>query len=522
LGSWLAFGLSGAFAARAPTPDAVKVAAAYGNLPLSFEPNQGQTDARVKFLSRGPGYTFSLTPTEGVFGLRAATEKRQGRLRSQGPQPVESTVVRMKLAGANPTAEMRAVEPLPGKSNYFIGNDPSHWRTVIPNYRKVEARGVYPGVDLDYYGTGRQLEFDFIVQPGGNPDTIRMLFEGGKQPHIDDYGDLVVSTSLGEIRQHKPRVYQEANGERHAIDGRFVLKGRGQVGFEVLHYDRSRRLVIDPMLVYSTYLGGSLEDLASAIAVDGSGNAYVVGRTASTNFPTASPFQAANAGGGLDAFVTKLNAAGSALIYSTYLGGASGPEDAFGIAVDTAGNAYVAGATGSTDFPTVNPLQAANGGGVNDAFVAKLNASGSALIYSTYLGGSLADTASGIAIDAAGNAYVGGFTASTNFPTASPLQAASGGGPGDAFVAKLNAAGSALVYSTYLGGSGSDRVSGIAVDGAGNMFVAGETSSTDFPTASPLQAVYGGGGDAFVTKLNAAGSALIYSTYLGGSLLDRP
>ena len=309
-----------------------------------------------------------------------------------------------------------------------------------------------------------------------------------------------------------------------------MLNGRWQVGFQVAAYDATQRLIIDPVLVYSTYLGGSLFDRGEDIAVDSSGNAYVTGRTFSTDFPTASPFQAFNAGTSTgDVFVTKLNAAGNAVVYSTYLGGS---DDDFGpdIAVDSSGSAYVTGRTDSTDFPTTNPFQATFGGGTfggGDAFVTKLNATGSALVYSTYLGGSgnentISETG-GIAVDASGNAYVTGDTASTDFPTASPFQAALGGTSGfpDAFVTKLNAAGSALVYSTYLGGSGTERGFDIALDASGNAYVTGDTNSTDFPTASPIQGTQAGGDDAFVAKFNPAGSALVYSTFLGGSSTDE-
>jgi hypothetical protein len=266
--------------------------------------------------------------------------------------------------------------------------------------------------------------------------------------------------------------------------------------------------------VYSTYLGGSGEDAGTGIAVDSSGNAYVTGYTRSTNFPTANALYATYGGGNADAFVAKLNAAGSALVYSTYLGG-SGEESSGGIAVDSSGNAYVTGSTPSTNFPTANALYATNGGA--DAFVAKLNATGSALVYCTYLGGSGLDVGPDISVDSSGNAYVTGFTNSTDFPTANALYASYGGGNLDAFVAKLNAAGSALVYSTYLGGSGEDLGHGIAVDSSGNAYVTGYTLSTNFPTANALYATQGGGNDGFIAKLNAAGSALVYSTYLGGS-----
>ncbi len=275
-------------------------------------------------------------------------------------------------------------------------------------------------------------------------------------------------------------------------------------------------------LVYSTYLGGSSGEYGSDIALDVSGNAYVTGRTYSTDFPTAHALQPTNHCG-TDAFVVKLNASGTALVYSTYLGGSS-DDGGNGIAVDVYGNAYITGEIGSTDFPTANPLQPTYHGGNYEAFVAKLNASGTALVYSTYLGGSAYDCGNGIAVDVYGNAYVTGLTASTDFPTANPLQPTYHGGQYDAFVAKLNDSGTALVYSTYLGGSSDDHGQDIAVDVSGNAFVTGSTGSTDFPTANPLQPTNhgsGGGGDAFVAKLNASGTAFVYSTYLGGSFDDH-
>ena len=504
----------------------------YARLPLAFEANQGQTDGQVKFVSRGSGYTLFLTGTEAVlqlrnadFGLRNANSaNRQGEARNpkseiRNPKLERPVTLRTRLVGANPNAEVRGVEELPGKSNYFIGNDPSKWRTNVPNYAKVEYRDVYPGINLVHYGNQRQLEYDFVVSPGADPRQIKFEVDGAERLEIDAAGDLVLHVAGGEVRQHKPIVYQQIAGQRRDIPGRFVFSDQRQVSFEVRGYDASQPLVVDPVLVYSTYLGGSGIDPGNAIAVDSAGNAYVTGTTSPTDFPTASPLQTAS-GGGYDIFVAKLNAAGSALIYSTYLGG-SGYDAGYGIAVDSAGNAYVTGYTTSTNFPTASPLQASFGGGFNDAFVAKLNAAGSALLYSTYLGGSADDYSYGIAVDSAGNAYVTGYTLSTNFPTASPLQAANAGAA-DTFVTKVNAAGSALVYSTYLGGSGNDQGLGIAVDSAGNAYVAGYTGSTNFPTASPLQAANGGGGnfDAFVAKLNAAGSALVYSTYLGGSGQD--
>jgi len=517
----------------------------YGKLPLSFEANQGQTDPQVKFLSRGQGYSLFLTRTEAVlqlriptqpgqaadFGLRNAdrpafeTGVRNPKSKIRNPQLARPVTLRMRLVGANPNAEARGVEELPGRSNYFIGNDPSKWRTNVPNYAKVEYRDVYPGINLVHYGNQRQLEYDFVVSPGADPRAIKFEVEGAERIEIDGRGDLVLHVAGGEVRQHKPVVYQEVDGERREIAGQFALRvpssqsairnPKSEIGLEIGPHDATQPLVVDPVLVYSTYLGGSGDDQALGIAVDSAGNAYVTGYTFSTNFPTASPLQAAFGGSIRDGFVAKVSAVGS-LLYSTYLGG-SGDDYGSGITVDSSGNAYVTGATDSTNFPTVSPLQAAFGG-AQDAFVAKVSAGGG-LLYSTYLGGSGADVGHGIAVDSAGNAYVAGETFSTNFPTASPLQAAFGGAR-DAFIAKLNAAGSALVYSTYLGGSGEDYGFGIAVDSTGSAYVTGITYSYNFPTASPLQATNGSGIDAFVAKLNAAGSALVYSTYLGGSGSD--
>jgi Beta-propeller repeat len=540
----------------------------YGKLPLSFEPNQGQTDARVKFLARASGYTLFVTADEAVFARR------------------DGSVERMKLLGANHKLLFEPLDKQPGISNYFIGNDPSKWRTNIDNYGKVALRDVYPGIDLIFYGNERQLEYDWVVAPGGDPKLIHAKWEGPSQVTKNADGDLVLSASLGvSMIQRKPVILQD--GKR--IEGGYVVRGR-EVAFELAKYDVAKPLVIDPVLVYSTYLGGSGSDEGKGIAVDASGNAYVTGSTQSTDFPTTSPLQAgkggvprfitsnafvtkinaagsaklystylggsrsdqgngiavdgsgnayvtgsslgnfpttsplqASFGGGYDAFVTKINAAGSALVYSTYLGG-SGIDIGYGIAVDGVGNVYVTGHTTSTNFPTTNPLQGSFGGGSSfgqDAFVTKINAAGSAYAYSTYLGGSGDDIGRGIAVDGSGNAYVTGQTNSTNFPTTNPLQASHGGSFGDAFVTKINAAGSAYVYSTYLGGNGNDVGTGIAVDGSANAYVTGFTQSTNFPTANPLQASNGGGIDAFVTKINAAGSAYVYSTYLGGSGSDQ-
>jgi hypothetical protein len=388
----------------------------------------------------------------------------------------------------------------------------------------VKYEGVYSGIDLVYYGNQRQLEYDFIVAPGADPRRIEFDIRGAKRIRRDIHGDLVLKMGVDEIRWHKPVVYQEKDGTRQQIAAHYAITDKNRVGFEIAEYDLGKPLYIDP-LVYSTYLGGNLNDLARAIAVDSVGNAYVTGETPSSNFPTKNPLQPANDGGG-EAFVTKIDPSGSALVYSTYLGG-SGAEVGRGIAVDSAGNAYVSGFTNSTDFPTKNPLQANNGGGSNDAFVAKITLAGSALVYSTYLGGNGDDKGTAIAVDNSGDAYVTGVAGSSNFPTTSgAFQTACGNTcfyP-DAFVSKLNPAGSALAYSSYLGGSGSEEADGIAVDSSGSAYIAGWNAFGDFPvTPGAFHTTCSNGcqyPEPVVTKFNPAGSALVYSTYLGGTIFD--
>src|SRR3989475_91035 len=511
-------------------PQATKqqVLVAYGKLPLIFEANQGQTDPQVKFLSRGSGYTLFLTPTEAVLTLTKADAQAKRRFSGESslaePEKQAATVLRMKLLGANPTPRVTGVEELRGRSNYFIGNDPAKWRANVPTYANVEYRDVYPGVNLVYYGNQRQLEFDFIVAPGADPQRIRLGVEGADRLDLDAEGDLVVHTGGAQVRLQQPHVYQMANGVRQEIESRYVLNDHHQVEVWVAAYDTHKPLVIDPTLAYSTYLGGTGFDEGFGIAVDSLGQAYVTGVSASLDFPmTAGAFQPRFAGGSLDAFVTKLNPTGVALAYSTYLGG-TGDEEGFGIAVDATGNAYVTGLTNSNlDFPTTaGAFQPSSPGGFSDAFVTKLNPTGAALAYSTYLGGTGDENGFGIAVDATGNAYVTGITFSPDFPTtARAFQPSSPGG--DAFVTKLNPSGAALVYSTYLGGTGSDLGFGIAVDSFGNAYVTGQTFSSDFPTTEgAFQTTFGGGGgfDAFLTKVNPAGAALVYSTYLGGTSDD--
>lgn len=520
------------FGSVAPAePSAValpRVTAAMVGMPLQFEANYGQVDEQVKFLARGQGYTLFLTPTESVMVLQQREAKTthdpfatDNHATVAEPAPIKRAVVRMKLEGVNPSPKIDGTEQLPGIVNYFIGDDPEKWRTKIPTYAKVQYKEAYPGIDLAYYGNQGKLEYDFIVAPGADPNQIKLAFEGASAIRIADSGDLLLTTALGEVRLQKPVVYQlEADGHKTLVAGNYVVSPQASqpVHIQLAAYDHNKPVVIDPVLAYSSYLGGNNMEEGYGIAVDSAGSAYVAGRTFSTNFPTVNPFQGTNAGFGTDdMFVTKVNAAGTGLLYSTYLGG-NNHEIAHGIAVDGAGQAYVTGTTSSLNFPTANPFQAATGG-LPDAFVVKLNAAGSGLLYSTYLGGGLGDEGLGIAVDSVGSAYVTGQTVSSNFPIANPILGFARG-DSDAFITKLTPAGTGLLYSTYLGGTGTDRGHSIAVDSAGSAYVTGSTGSTNFPVIiNPGQAGrgYGGGGaDAFVTKLSDRGNLILYSTYLGG------
>jgi hypothetical protein len=658
---------------RAPQGRQARVADDFGQLPLSFEPNGGQTDARVKYLARGRGYTLFLTSGEAILALRKhSADSRQlpvagdhsPRTKDDGPRATDRrSVLRMNLVGANPAAQLAGADELPGKSNYFVGNDPAKWRTNVPHFRRVIQPNVYPGIDVVYYGQQRELEYDFVVAPGADPDAIHFNIQGAQDLRIDLSGDLLISVPGGELRMHKPVVYQQIAQVRQPISGSYVLSGDRLVGFRLSSYDPSRAVVIDPTLSYSTYLGGTDIDVARGIAVGADGTAFVVGETDSVDFPVEHALQP-NLGGGFDfpddIFVSKISRDGGVLIYSTYLGGAA-REYAGGIAVDSFGAAYITGTTLSLDYPTTqNGFQRACGTDgecdktgdryFTDAVVTKLNPAGSELEYSSYytsspvtpsheqglaiavdangdafvtgsttindsafvigidstgsaplyqqvlLNGNGNDQGFGIAATRDGVATVTGFTNSTNFPvTGNALQATSGGAAdgfvarisdhgvptyvsylggagadqgnavgldstgvayvtgvtnsraatlpfaipgtplqndctlnallncdGDAFVAKMDlsqAGAASLLYFTYLGGSNAETGAGIAVDTVNSAYVTGFTNSSDFPVFGEVfQSNYGGGNtDAFVSKLDATASALVYSSYLGGT-----
>jgi beta propeller repeat protein len=517
-----------------------------GNLPLAFEANEGQTGSTVRFQAHTIAGMLFFTPAEVVLTLNAATPNAAeqesppavpalfGRLdprpaapataRAEGhtAAPSPPQVMRLQFLGANTTPTLRADMPLPGRVNYFLGNDPARWHTNVPTYGAVIYGGLYPGVDLRYDGTGRQLKGTYTLAPGADPTRIRWRYAGARSVQVDGDGNLQIATAdspAGQapatLTEAAPVAWQEQAGRRVPVTARYQVAAEGTVGFTLGAYDATRPLILDPALVYSTYLGGSGLEEGYGIAVDGAGNVYSTGFTLSANFPTTNPQQAIF-GGDWDAFVIKLDATGSP-VYSTYLGG-SGLEWGESIATDSTGNAYVAGYTDSDDFPTANALQATPGGG-DDGFVSKLDPTGAVPVYSTYLGGSRNDFIRSIALDSAGNAYVTGYTESTDFPHATPLPPTTRGGV-DSFVSKLGPTGADLLYSVYLGGTGNDYAWNIAVDGVGNAYIIGYTYSTDFPTVNPLQAGSHGQIDAFVSKLNSMGSALVYSTYLGGSGID--
>jgi len=452
----------------------------------------------------------------------------------------------MKLVGANPKALVVGLGELPGKSNYFVGNDPKKWRTNVSTYSKVRYKDVYPGIDLVYHGNQGQLEYDFVVAPGADPHAITLEVktrhseakalrgQTETRARIDADGNLVLPTEGGEVRFHKPCVYQLISDSgsqtaRRYVDSHYVLKHGDQVGFEVAAYDAGKALIIDPVLSYSTYLGGSMDDFGNAITVDSAGNIYVTGGTTSSNFPTTPGVVQtgyAGADGGYqsvdgDVFVTKLNPSGSALVYSTYLGG-KGDDNAYGIVVDATGNVYLTGGTNSSDFPVTPGVYQPSSGGLTDVFVTKLDATGSSLVYSTHIGASGEGIRGfGIAVDGTGSAYVTG-NAGPAFPTTVGAFQMASNAFTSAYVLKLSPDGSAANYSTFLSGGGFSDVDfgeSIAVDKNGNAYVTGYASSSGFPTTpGAFQTVLGGGVDAFVTVLNPMGSApLVYSTFLGGA-----
>lgn len=497
-----------------PAWDRAAVGPAAPRLPLRFESAcEGGSGA---YFARGRGYS-----------ARVATDELAIRYRLPGDTQAPASELVLRWSGANSQARLVPVHQLPGRVNYFQGSDPAKWRRNVPVYGGLRCEEVYPGIDAVYYANSLgELEFDLIVRPGADPRRIALEVSGADLVSLPACGEVLLQRAGAELRLREPVVYQESGGIRQRVAGHYLVTesreqaaGKTRVTFEIGRHDPNLALVIDPVVSYSTYVGGNDYDLPFAVATDSQGSVYIAGYTQSPDFPTWNARDASLNQG--DAFVAKLLADGTGFAYATFLGGQNG-EFAHGIAVDPAGNAYVTGYTDSAaDFPLVTPAQIAHGGG-SDAFVAKLSADGSILQFSTFLGGASNDRGRGIAVAADGSVVVIGTTASENYPTTAGAPQPSLGGGVDAFVTRLTPAGSALAYSTYLGGSGDEGSYiglGVALDGQGNACVEGTTTSTNFPTTpGALQRLPGGGGsDAFVAKINSTGTGLLFSTYLGGS-----
>ncbi len=511
-------------------------ATGFGGLPMSFEANQGQTNAQVRYLARGAGYMLFLTPSEAV--LRVMQSR------------TSSAVLRMQLIGGRASAIAGAEGA--GKSNYFLDSDPRHWHTGIPNYRAVAYRGLHKGVDLIFYGKAGHLDFDYVIAPDGNPREIVTEYRGADELTLDESGNLLIRFGKGVVTQVRPRAYQKtADGRQEPVVADYVLLGAKRVGLKLAVYDHSRELVIDPILKYSTFLGGADGPSGAGtgftsgngIAVDSTGHAYVTGETQSTDFPvTSGAYDTTSAGGGPVvngapmgvAFVTKMNATGTGLIYSTYIGG-NGISRANAITVDGSGNAYITGHTANSNYPTTPGAfqttfegQTCDGSDAlceGDAFVTKLNASGSALVFSTFLGGTDYDEGTAIAVDGSGNVYVTGATESTDFPVKNAFQPTINSDPncypghatrcGNAFVTKLNSTGSGLIYSTYYGGSFWADGRGIAVDASGNAYVTGETSFVGLRSTRNFGGTSDGSGG-YVLKVSPPGGYVWSDTIESG------
>ncbi len=478
----------------------------FAEQPLAFETNAGQAGPYVKFLAQGPGAQLLLSAGEAAL-------------------VTASSNFRFRFAGANPAANVRGEQQLTERRNYLLGNNCAKWQTDVSTFRRVTYEDIYPGINLTYYGNHGEIEYDFAVAAGVDPGVIRLAFDRDVRRKIAANGDLVLRKGRQEIVERRPQIYQEINGTRQKIDGHYVLLRNQEVGFEIGDYDKSLPLIIDPTLVFSTFLGGGADDLGSSITLDSNGNVYVTGTTSSANFPTQGPAYPNNKGLS-DIFVTKFDGATGNIVYSTYIGG-SGIDRADAIAIDSNGNAYVVGRVDSTstDFPsTPGSFAPAYRGGDFDGVVLKLNPQGNALVYSGFLGGEENDSVQGIAVDANGVAYVTGGTKSNSFPTSVGTYQGSRAGDTDAFLTKINASGSGLLYSTFIGGAGTDRGSGVAIDGNGIAYVAGYGASPDFPTEDPFQAGFGGSFDAFIAKFdtNASGiSSLVFCSNLGGTGDDK-
>ncbi len=509
----------------------------FGKLPLSFVANHGQTDAAVKFTSRGQGAMFFLTANETVMKLRQVKqEKAKGKTAIRNSQ---SAIVKMRFEGANSEPNVTGADLLPGKSNYFIGNDHSHWQRDVANFARVHYDEIYPGIDAVFYGNQRQLEYDFVVAPGADPRQIKLSFAGAESLKLDAAGNLVLKTAVGEVVQQAPVIYQQSGDTRQPVSGGYVLTAGNQVAFEIGDYDASRELVIDPIVAFASYLGGGDFDDVNDVTADAAGNVYVAGKTESEDFPANGNLGSNGLlNGDTAAFITKLSPDGTSQLYSTLIDGRKF-DSAIGLKVDAQGNAYATGTTGSSNFPLEAPFQDRVNPGIatqppfvvpdvlTAAFVLKLNAAGNALVFSTYLSGNNDDEGFDIAVSNNLRVYVTGYTFSTNFPVKNEFQNNTLLSGKDAFIAVFAADGQSLVYSSYLRGTKQGNL--VAVDGAGNAYITGIADSANLTTRGtngqpPFRASRPGGDDAFVAKFNpfaSGNSSLVYSTYLGGSGTDK-
>lgn len=468
---------------------------AYVRLPLSFETNLGQAPAGIDFMARGEDLSLLLGPRRATMAFG------------------DSNAVTMRLVGADPNSTPYGGGEGSGVVNYFVGNDPQKWISGAPTHSSVGYKEVYRGIDVVYYGNDQQLEFDFLVAPGSHPEAVEIRFTGSEAVRLED-GDLVVDSSSGSLRWQEPIAYQEIDGSRRPVDAGFVLTGDRSVAFQVGRYDATHQLVIDPVLEYSTYLGGSLQEIGAAVGVDAAGNIYVTGETSSLDLPTQNPVQG-NYAGNVDAFVAKLDPATNVLVYSTYLGG-SLDEDPRSLAVSPSGNAFAVGATSSADYPTTSGAYQPTFAGGKDAYVTRLGPTG-AMDASTFLGGTSQDARTNVALDANGVVHVAGYSKSNNFPVTPDAIQQTKAGNNDTYLSRLTSDLSTLLYSTYIGGSNHDTGRSVAADEDGNSYVVGWTMSTDFPVINAFQPQNGGGADAFISKVAADGSHYVYSSYIGGS-----
>jgi uncharacterized protein (TIGR03437 family) len=495
----------------------LRAAGTLANLPLWFEENLGQSDPQVRYLSRGRGFALFLTRDEAVLSLQ------DGRRNQVRDGEAAESVLRMKLRGRHRGGELRGEQQQSGISHYFLGNDPAGWRRSVPHYARVRQSAVYPGIDLLYYGARGSLEFDFLIAPGADPAGIELEFSGQKSLAIDQAGDLVLDVGGRGLRYEKPRIYQEEHGRQQVIPGRYERRGPNRVAFELAaNYDRTRPLVIDPVLDYSTFLGDTDDEQGLSIVVDSAGNAYVAGTTQSSQFPTTEGSAQPRFGGPEDdVFVAKLNPVGTDLVFSTFLG-ANNDDRGRGVAVGSDGSVYVVGETESNEFPvTDGAWQKEFGRGERDAFAAKISADGSRLVYSTFIGRDDQDWATDVGVDGQGQAHVIGGTKSSTFPTTATSLQPQFGGSTDAFLVKLKADGSGPVFSTFLGGGSDDEALALVVDPFGTIYGTGYTKSGDFrTTAGAFQPEKDSDEDAFVVKILGTGASFVYSSFLGGNGAD--